>query len=240
MSDDGLDDNLRDRLVAIGKGAAGAVPVAGGLIAEIVGSLIPGQRADRIASYLRSLAARVSDFEVALQQSIAANAEKIDLIEEGGFQSARATSKQRVEQISEAVARGLREEESDVIRRKRLLVLFGQLDEDEVALLNAYGRSYAGADRNAFAAIQRPDYVHMQSPQSDIEKDRLYRAGTEHLLRLDLLQRNYGSVKKGQLPEFDSRAGTFKHTVEISFLGRLLLSEIGLPTPFDERNSRDG
>ncbi len=45
---DGLDDDWKDRLVAIGKGVASFVPLAGGPLAEIIGSVIPGQRADRI------------------------------------------------------------------------------------------------------------------------------------------------------------------------------------------------
>src|SRR3546814_9874023 len=44
---DGLDDNFRDKLVALGKAAAGLVPIAGGPLAEIVGAVVPGQRADR-------------------------------------------------------------------------------------------------------------------------------------------------------------------------------------------------
>lgn len=230
---DGLDDNLRDRLVAIGKGAVSLVPLAGGPLAEIVGAVIPGQRADRIAAYLRALSARFAAFEVAVQKTVTESAVKIALIEEGGFQAARATSTERINQIVEAVGRGLEENEADVIRRKRLLVLFGELDDDEIALLNAYGRSYGGADRDAFDRINRPDPAHMQSARSDVDRERLYEAGREHLLRLGLLKRNYGSVKKGQLPDFDANKGDFKHTVEVSYLGRMLLSEIGLKTPFD-------
>lgn len=230
---DGLDDNLRDRLVAIGKGAVSLVPLAGGPLAEIVGAVIPGQRADRIAAYLRALSARIAAFEIDVQQTLAKSAVKIDLIEEGGFQAARATSTERISQIVEAVGRGLEENEADVIRRKRLLVLFGELDDDEVTLLNAYGRSYGGADQDAFDRINRPDPVHMQSPRADVDRERLYEAGREHLLRLDLLERNYGSVRKGQLPDFDARIGDFKHTVEVSYLGRMLLAEIGLKSPFD-------
>jgi hypothetical protein len=126
-----------------------------------------------------------------------------------------------------------------VIRRRRLLVLFGELDDDEVALLNAYGRSYAGADPQAFERTNRPDRVHMQSSPEALERDRLYGVGKEHLLRLELLRRNFGNLKKGQLPEFDPKTGYFKHTVEISYLGRLLLKEVGMPTPFDEAQASE-
>ena len=237
---DPLDDNYRDQLVAIGKGAASLVPLVGGPLAEIIGAAIPNQRADRIAAYVRGLDDRINRLSVDLKDGISSSAAKIDLIVEGGYQSARALSPERVDQITAAVTHGLAEDEADVIRRKRLLVMFGELDDDEVALLDAYGRSYAGADRNAFERINRPDHVHMQSPRDAIERDRLYRAGTEHLLRLNLLKRNYGTVKKGQLPEFDAKSGQFKHSIEIGFLGRLLLKEIGMPTPFDESQNSDG
>ena len=236
---DPLDDDYRDQLVAIGKGAVSLVPLVGGPLAEIIGAAIPNQRADRIAAYVRGLDERINRLSENLKEGISSSSAKIDLIVEGGYQSARALSPERVDQITEAVTHGLTEDEADVIRRKRLLVMFGELDDDEVALLNAYGRSYAGADRNAFERINRPERVHMQSSPDAIERDRLYRAGTEHLLRLDLLKRNFGTVKKGQVPEFDPASGHFKHSVEIAFLGRLLLKEIGMPTPFDEAQNSD-
>ena len=234
---DGLDDNWRDRLVAIGKGVASFVPLAGGPLAEIIGSVIPGQRADRITFYLRELAGRVDELDVEVQNSLGANSEKIDLIEEGGFQAARATSKERIDRIVEAVRRGLNEADADLVRRKRLLLILGEIDDDELSLLNAYGRKYAGRDRNAFSAVNQPDPVHMQSTPAQIEQNHLYQAGREHLLRLGLLTRNYGNVKKGTMPEFDSRAGHFKHSVEVSGFGRMLLKEVGLEAPFDADQS---
>jgi hypothetical protein len=62
----------------------------------------------------------------------------------------------------------------------------------------------------------------------------LYKAGEDHLLRLGLLQRNYGNVKKGEYPEFDQNTGSFKGRAEISYLGRMLLREMGVKVPFDD------
>lgn len=233
---DGLNDDLRDKLVAIGKGVAGAIPIAGGVVAEVVGMIIPGQRADRIAAYLRALASRVDNLTEEVRNGLASKPEKIDLIEEGGFQSARATSHERIDQIVEAVSRGLSEKDADVVRRKRLLLILGELDDDEVNLLNAYGRSYAGADRRAFEKVHRPDPPHLGSPPSVIDQNQLYDAGKNHLVRLGLLKKNYGNVKKGEVPEFDTRKGDFKHNLEVSQLGRMLLREIGMETPFDAQH----
>lgn len=234
---DSLEDDLRDKLVAIGKGVAGTIPLVGGVLAEVVGMVIPGQRADRIAIYLRELASRVEDLSVEFRDGIASNAEKIDLIEEGGFQSARATSQNRIEQIVEAVSRGLSEDDADIIRRKRLLLILGELDSDEVNLLNAYGRSYGGMDRQAFDGINRPVSSHHQSPPSAIDQNNLYEIGKRHLVRLGLLKKNYGTVRKGEVPEFDAREGDFKHRLEVSPVGRILLREIGLETPFDAQQA---
>lgn len=233
---DRLDEDYRDQLVAIGKGAVSLVPLVGGPLAEIIGSVVPNQRADRITTFVRELDERIKAVAEAVRESLVKNKAKIDLIEEGGYQAARAISSERIAQIVEAVARGLEENDADVIRRRRLLVILGELDDDEIALLNAYGRTYGGADRGAFERINRPERPHMQSSVAVRENDRLYQVGKEHLLRLELLKRNYGSVKKGQTPEFDPKEGDFKHTVEVSYLGRLLLKEIGMITPFDERH----
>lgn len=232
---DELQDDYRDQLVAIGKGAVSLVPLVGGPLAEIIGTAIPNQRADRIAAYVQRLAERIDAMDAVVRDGLAESAAKADLIVEGGYQSARALSTERVERIAEAVSRGLEADEADVIRRRRLLVIFGELDDDDVALLNAYGRSYAGADRNAFETLSRPGPIHLGSKPEEVDRDRLFEAGRAHLVRLDLLKRNYGSMRKGELPKFDPGKGDFEHRLEIGHLGRMLLAQIGLTTPFDEQ-----
>lgn len=230
---DQLDNQYVDHLAAIGRSIASVVPLAGGLLAEVVGTVIPGQRADRIATYLRELNVRLELLADDVKAGLASNAEKIDLIEEGGFQAARATSSHRISQIVEAVSRGMVEEDAEIVRRKRLLLILGELDDDEVNVLNAYGRSYGGGDRAAFKSISRPMPRHIQAPRSLSEQNELYDAGVAHLVRLLLLRKNYGTIKRGEIPAFESQSGEFKHTVEVSLLGRMLLAEIGLETPFD-------
>lgn len=41
-------------------------------------------------------------------------------------------------------------------------------------------------------------------------------------------------MKKGQVPEFDPRSGDFKHSVEVSGLGRMLLNEVGLGADLED------
>ncbi|MGY0555390.1 hypothetical protein ACW17M_19430 [Vreelandella sp. 2A-K22] len=230
---DGLDDELVDKLVSLGKGATGLIPMVGGPLAEIIGNVIPGQRAGRVAKYLRALSARVEQLESTVQETLLEYPEKVDLIEEGGYQAARATSSKRIEMIVEAVSRGLTLDDADLVRRKRLLTILGELDEDELVLLNAHGRAYGHCHDDPFSDVKRPHPTHLNSSMEDIEHEHLYESGPKHLLRMGLLRKNYGNVKRGQVPDFDPRAGDFAHSVEISQLGRMLLKEIGMPTTFD-------
>lgn len=232
MSDE-LDTNAKDRLVAATRGALAAVPLAGGLLGELVTEVIPGLRQDRVVTYLRLLEQRVAAMEDAQAKAALVDPEKIDLIERGGFQAARATSPERIAHIVDVVARGLEAGEAEIIRRKRMMELLGEIDDDEVAILTAYGRSLGGGDRNAFGAISRPDPPHLGAGREVIDQNQLYELGKNHLLRMGLLERNYGNVKKGQLPEFDAKAGGFKGNVQISYLGRMLLREMGIELPFE-------
>ena len=144
---------------------------------------------------------------------------------------------ERIDQIVEAVSRGLSEDDATVIRRKRILLILGELDNDEINVLNAYGRSYGGADREAFDRVNRPDPPHLRSSSSVIDQNQLYDLGKRRLIRLGLLKKNYGNIKKGEIPVFDAREGDFKHRLEVSYLGRMLLREIGMETPFDAQQA---
>lgn len=76
----------------------------------------------------------------------------------------------------------------------------------------------------------------MGSTVEQIDAEKLFNAGREHLLRLGLLEKKYQRPARGQAPEFDPSDGDFKHRVEVSYLGRLLLRHLDMPTPFDQRN----
>lgn len=230
---DGLDNQTRDHLVALTRGAANAVPFVGGLLGELVTTVIPEQRQDRIVRYLRELGARMEKLESGIGKAAIQNPEKIDLIESGGYLSVRATSQERIEQIAEVVANGLTAEDADIVRRKRLLALLGEIDDDEVAILAAYGQSYAGINPQAGESIDRPSPPHLQAGRELIEANKLYDLGVERLLRLNLLERRL-NLKKGQVPEFDSKTGMPKGSTQISYLGRMLLRSMGVELPFED------
>lgn len=231
---DDLDGTEHDALAATGRALAGLVPLFGGVVGELLTQTIPNQRTERIVSYVRALNRRLATVEERVGELLM-EPENADLVEEGAYQAARATTARRIEQIATLVANGLAADEADTIRRKRLARLLGELDEDELVLLGAYGSSYeqSGEAGDPFAAVRRPEPTHMQTKPAESEADRLFEAGREHLLTLGLLRKNYRDPPRGEAPAFDARKGAFAHTVEISYLGRLLLRYVGQPLALD-------
>ena len=229
---DSLDTDWRDRAALVTKVAAGLVPLLGGPLAELITEAIPRLRQDRIVEYVRQLNQRVETLEKEHVERILDDQERIDLIESGGHLAARATTSERISRIAEIVFRGLESDETNIIRRKRLLGLFAEVDDDEFLLLNAYGQSYGGLDSSAWETIDQPPPAHLGSSEKQLDDSKLYDLGKQNLLRLGLLQQKFDNVKKGQYPPFDAQSGGFKSRVEISYLGRMLLREVGISLPF--------
>ena len=121
---------------------------------------------------------------------------------------------------------------ADLVRRKRLARLLRQIDDEELVLLHAYGQSYGG-DGSVWDAVRRPNPAHLQSNIEEIDAEHLYDAGRDQLLRLGLLRKNYRKPPRGQAPTFDPRKGDYDHNLEVSYLGRLLLRYLDMPSPVD-------
>ena len=231
MSDE-LDKNWRDHSALVTKIASSLVPFVGGPLGEVIVGSIPRLRQDRIVEYLWLLNGRIEALERKNVERILADVERIDLIEAGGHLAARATTFERISRITEVVFRGLCAEQTNFIRRKRLLGLLGEIDDDEFSLLNAYGQSINLGVSKAWDAVNRPPPVYLGSSAEDVDNDKLYELGKQNLLRLGLLERKFDNVKKNEYPPFDAKSGGFKSRLQISYLGKMLLKEVGIKLPF--------
>lgn len=231
---DKLNDDWRDRVAQVARAGLSAVPIVGGPLGEIVSEIIPGLRQDRIVKYLRELAARIETLEQDKIQAVTNDPERIDLIETGGLLAAKATTDERIQRIVSLVFRGLSMDDANIIRRKRFAALLGEVDDDEIQILNAYGQSYGVSGSDAWDSVNQPYPIHMQSSRQEMETEKLFELGREHLLRLGLIERKFSNTRKGEYPEFDPKTGGFKGRLEISFLGRMFLRELGIELPFKD------
>ncbi|MDK3020955.1 hypothetical protein [Pseudodonghicola flavimaris] len=238
MSDENppLGPGPSDHIVPVLRMLAGAVPVVGSALNELITQVIPGVRQKRVEDYLRYLSEKLSGLsEEQLKQRLLSEP-GLDLFEEGGYQTARALSDERREQIATAVAEGLSGDEQNLLAAKRMLILLRELDEGQVIVLTSQLRRYR--DDSEFmqrhANILTPVRAHLQSTRDELDAQTVQQIATQKLVSLGLLQPGFKKVKKGDIPEIDPKTGMLSASgVDITPLGRLLLRTIGLASPDD-------
>ncbi|MDD2732340.1 MAG: hypothetical protein PHF56_00240 [Desulfuromonadaceae bacterium] len=220
-----------DIAAIIGKGLLGAIPFVGPLAAEIVGSIIPNQRIDRIESLLRLLEAKIADEQKAKIQERITEPESVDLIEDGFIQASRALSEERKEYIASLLKNSLTDEALKHIEYKRLLSILGELNDLEVLLLKSHCLYQGDSEFNEFwekhEEALTPPIAHLGSSREEVDRNTVYNTHKAHLTSLGLLNLRFSKPKKGELPEFDEKTGMIKASgYEITSLGRLLLRSI--------------
>jgi len=228
-----LQPNKTDLMVAISKGVLGTIPVVGPLVAEVVGTLIPNQRLDRIQRFLEKLEERVKELDWERVEKEFRKPEFIDLLEDGFYQAARALSEERLEYIANLIARGISKEDAEYIRFKKMLSVLSSLNDIEVLFLIMYGRLEIG-DRtflDQHEDVLSPSVATFGSSEEEQEAAFIQESYKARLVELGLLRPRFTRTRKGELPEFDDKTGMLKASgYELTPLGRMLLKYIGQPT----------
>lgn len=223
-----------DIVTILGKGLVGAIPFVGPLASEIIGSIIPNQRIDRIEALLKSLEIKITasaegDKEK-IQQRIT-QSESVDLVEDGFIQASRALSEQRIEYIASILKNSLTDEDLEHIEYKRLLSLLSQLNDLEVLILKSQTFYPGQAGYEAFWAAHEdaltPPAALLNSSPQEIDKYTLFQTHNRHLANLDLLRIEFKKPNRNEMPELDLKTGMIKaQGYDITALGRLLLRVI--------------
>lgn len=231
-----------DRLAALVRSIASAVPVAGGLIAEAVTCYIPNQRIDRVERYLKLLTAKLDELLCAAASDDAPTADQLlrdpnnlDLIEQGVTQAMRALSEERLNYLANCVANGLQADARRKIHHRRLLDIVGELDDEELLIL----RAYKSHNPEEFDRL-RPEQAHFTSSPEAVEAEAMYKAALGKLERVGLLEfkaqlveivqgseLGRGRPQKLEVPAMDSQ-GRPKGRFRITLPGRMVLRATGL------------
>ncbi|MFH0709891.1 MAG: hypothetical protein V2A75_06775 [Pseudomonadota bacterium] len=240
MSSENLPDvnqNGVDDTASFLKIAAGFVPLAGPIFAEIIGSLIPNQRMDRITEFLKILDIRVQalghDWETLREKMTEESF--MNLFEEGTWQAARASSTEQKEYIANLLANGIDDEVLDELQKGVFLKILSELNDAEILILYSYThKMWNDADfYEQHKDILIGPIAHTGSDSDDINDETVYKTYREKLIRLNLLNLTFPSVKKGEIPDFDPKTGIMKSRGhELTSLGRLFLKYIGLEDIF--------
>lgn len=229
-----LSSNHTDFLTEYAKGGLGAIPIFGALFGEVIGQLIPNQRVDRIVSFLSILDKKFEQLQIEFEEiKLKMRSEEyINLFEEGIWQAARSSSQERKEHIASLLANSLSDDALNEIQQGVLISLLGELNDIEILVLYQYTiKARRDEDfHKKYQDILSGPLAHFGADQEAINQSTIHNTYKEKLIRLNLLKREYKTLKKGELPEFDDKTGMIKErSVSLTPLGRLFLKYIDMP-----------
>ncbi len=237
---------VKTGMVAVGMVAGGPLGALGaGLAAELVSVVVPNYKQERYSKWVNELESRVAALEGSTRkraQERVHTPEFADLFEDATRQAVRSLSDERIYQLTTLLVNGLTNEEIEHARRKRLLDLFGQLNDAEVLILQ--GEALYPGDSHEFWDQHPelfPEPAFLGSSQETVDKSILFSSFRQHLEDLNLLKPSFQKPTGGKPAELDFNTGRIKASgYNITGLGRLLLHEIGLREPMRESRGRAG
>lgn len=189
-----LDTNNRDRLTSVVKSAAGALPFVGTVVGEVIDSVIPGLRIERVVNFLKAIDERVGaiDEQLANFQNNLKDEEGLDIFEEGIIQASRAVSEERKLRLARLVANSLSAEQLKYSEGRKLLNIYNELTDPEVIWLIYYSLNpVMGKGPHSDLIDKHPDILkpisrEMGAPQEQHERAALQDSYKETLSRLGL------------------------------------------------------
>jgi hypothetical protein len=186
--DEELKPGKADLVTAGLKSIVGAIPLVGALVSEIVGSVIPNQRLDRMADFVADLGEKLQDLsEEQVRQQMWLE-ENVDLFEESVIQAARAMSPERRRQIAALFKNGLTRTDLDHGHKKRLLGLLGELGDVELLILKYLDYE---TDQEGFEELHGktlfPPTLTLGAPEEEVARAAAHESYWEHLRQLRLI-----------------------------------------------------
>lgn len=219
-----------DYLASLLRSVVGAVPFAGTFLTEVLGTIIPKQRMDRVAEFSIELGNRVSRLEESQVVTKISQDRIGEIVEEATRQAARSTSTERREYLASLVSCAITSEEQESNDERHLLRILGELNDKEIIWLRSYATRWSDFDefRELHQKILDTPYVTYDAPDEIRNTAALHESYNSHLISLGLLKQEIKDDGASQ-PEFDRHSGQFKLKYpEVTHLGEMLLLVIGL------------
>ena len=193
---DSLKTNNRDKLVSVAKAASGALPFIGSAVSEILDSVVPNLRFERVVSFLQTLDERVSKVDAELDSfKRNLNTEQgTDLLEEALIQSSRAVSEERRQRLASLTEKALTGDKLKYEEAKKILNLYRELTDPEIIWLIYYSLrpSLSHGPHSEWVEkhpdVLRPITREMSAPIEKRELAALQDSYKETLLRFGLTE----------------------------------------------------
>lgn len=238
MSDDGavFEHGRSDYLASAIKSLVGAVPFAGSLLSEIVGTVIPNQRIDRIAKFTYALQRELERLDEEVVRAKLADENFTELVEEGLRQAVRSTTEDRRTYIASILGASLTADHISFVESKYLLRLLGEINDIEILRLGSYLYSTGQDGRNQYlrqhALVLDAVDAGNGDPTEHRVKAALQKSYDNHLEQLGLIKAAYSIDSQTGLPRLDHAGRPQVQYYEITSIGELLLRSAGFPFPY--------
>lgn len=226
-----LENSDRDALVAAIRSTVSIVPGIGGPMAEILTRVIPGQRLDRVCTFLTELSVRIQDVEGLVRD----NKYFSDLFEDSVHQAARALSESRNSAIATFLGKCTTVDLQSYEMKKKIFQILKELTDQDIEVLASYTSSdYMRLEQKFWHEIASNGEYERMSDEEKYEHDAalsLFDAHHEVLERFGLLLQQFEVIVDGPnnriIPYINSSTGrSTTKGFRITALGRLLLSSI--------------
>ena len=197
-----LDTNNRDRLASVVKSLAGVLPFAGTMVGEVIDSVIPGLRIERVVTFLKAIDERVGEIDEQLTNfhNNLKSEEGIDIFEEGIIQSSRAVSEDRKLRLASLIANSLTAEQLKYSEVRKLLNIYSELTDPEVIWLIYYSLNPFTSQGhqiewlNKHPEILKPISRQVSAPQEQHERAAIQDSYKGTLFRLGLTTEKNRSI----------------------------------------------
>jgi hypothetical protein len=204
------------------------IPVAGPLLSEVVGVMLPQRRLDRLESYLQQLGETLGDVVERLDAASRDDA-FLDLLGESLFQAAGASTEKRRKYLANVVKSGLTDADIALRDKRHMLSLLGELNDLEVLILMSF-QGLHEFQRHEFLdkhpEVERPMVFEVSPPELH-DRAAMHDAYVRHLVNLGLLENQHYGVAEGEAPRLDRSTGALAVSHRsITRLGRMLLRTI--------------
>lgn len=223
-----LETNQADRAASFLKAVAGAAPVVGSLVTELITVTIPNQKQDRIIAFLKVLNDKVRYIEKDVLRQKMKGDGFTSLLEDALRQASRSLSPERRKYLAALLKNSLSKDEVDQIGQKELLELLSELNDAEIIVLKyeALGGDEKIVEAREFAEKNRNVLVRLLY-QHDEQRNLISSPTQDEYDRDAMLHRYYTSLIDSrvlQKKEFYFDGSTY----EVTSLGMLLLRYIDL------------
>lgn len=221
-----LNTNSTDIIVSGISAAVGIIPVAGGLMSEIVQNIIPNQREDRIVKFISDLSDELEKTKFSLEKLKL----KFENQKYGTFtynclrDIVNDVYDEKIEYYRNLCVNAITNDEKNLIHCERILKILSELDYYEILYLKFYSDvSIAGTETMKEVTsklgfdILKPNY-YMSMSEDERDEETYKQITLNNLCNTGLLQREVKLVNNGRREHI---------SYKITTLGRLILKKIG-------------